>query len=100
MQNEPVILELLGHRKLAGYLTETEIAGAKFLRIDVPTDEGKNVTQFYSPSAVYCITPTTKEMVSQMAHSNSPAPVSRFNLLPPVEDNMDDDIEGINEPHF
>jgi hypothetical protein len=31
-----VILELLGHRRLAGFLTEQQIAGASFLRIDVP----------------------------------------------------------------
>ncbi len=31
-----VILELMGHRKLAGYLTEQEIGGGAFLRLDIP----------------------------------------------------------------
>ncbi len=31
-----VILELLGHRRLAGYLTEAQIAGESFLRLDIP----------------------------------------------------------------
>lgn len=30
------ILELMGHRRLGGYLTEQEIAGAAFIRIDIP----------------------------------------------------------------
>ena len=30
------IVELMGHRRLAGYVTETELAGAPMLRLDVP----------------------------------------------------------------
>lgn len=33
------ILEILGHRRLGGFVTETDIAGHGFLRIDIP-DEG------------------------------------------------------------
>lgn len=54
------ILELMGHRKLAGYLSEHEIAGKGFIRIDVPTEPP--ATQLYSPAAVYAITPTTEEV--------------------------------------
>jgi len=31
------VLELMGHRRLAGYVSEQEIAGADMLRIDVPS---------------------------------------------------------------
>lgn len=31
-----VVLELMGHRKLGGYLKEQEIGGVSMLRIDVP----------------------------------------------------------------
>jgi hypothetical protein len=34
-----VILELMGHRRLAGYLSEQQIGGASFLRIDVPSSD-------------------------------------------------------------
>lgn len=73
-------LELMGHRKLAGLVQEVEIASSKLLRIDVPTPEGKTITQFYSPAAVYCITPTTEEMVRAYANRNSPEPVHRYEL--------------------
>ena len=37
------ILELMGHRRLGGYVSETTLAGGAFLRIDVPGDEDGQV---------------------------------------------------------
>ncbi len=56
------ILELMGHRRLAGRVTDATIGGGSFLRIDIPTKDGKNITQFYSPASVYCISPTTEDI--------------------------------------
>lgn len=80
---EWVILELLGHRRLAGHLTEQEIAGKGFLRLDIPAVDGQPAaTQLYSPAAVYCITPTTEEVARAVATGNRPAPVQRWELEP------------------
>lgn len=85
------ILELMGHRRLAGYLREQAIGGASFIRIDVPNAawqpgvaESKEwtATQMYSPSAVYCITPTTEALARQVATTTQPAPVERWELPP------------------
>ena len=75
------IMELMGHRRLAGYVTEQEIAGARMLRIDVP-GEGDEVhaTQFYSPSSLYCLTPVTEEVARGLARRTKPAPVQRWEL--------------------
>jgi len=107
-----VILELLGHRKLGGYLKEVSIAGASFLRLDVISDQGESVaTQFYSSSAVYCITPVGKELAIAFGAKNQPVPVTRWELpkpapLPPhpddailsdeytEEDNHDNDYDN------
>lgn len=79
--SEWCVLELMGHRRLAGKVTEEQIAGAGLLRLDVPGEDGKpGVTQFYSPAAVYCITPTTEEIARAMAKTYRPAPVTRFDL--------------------
>ena len=98
------ILELMGHRRLAGYLSEQTIGGAAFVRIDVPgnsTEEerklhGENwvATQFYAPSAIYCITPTLETLARKLALANVPAPVTRWDLpavaaLPPPSDSGD-----------
>jgi hypothetical protein len=76
------ILELMGHRRLAGRLTEVPGGAlAGFIRIDVP-GEGDAVvaTQFYAPSAIYCVTPTTEETARAVAASSRPAPVQRWEL--------------------
>lgn len=75
-----VILELMGHRRLTGYLSEREIAGRAFLRIDVPGDPP--ATQFYGAEAVYCITPTTEEVARNAAALNQVAPIRRWELPP------------------
>lgn len=77
------ILELMGHRRLAGHVSEVEIAGGKFLRLDVPSQtpgEPPVATQFYSPGAIYCITPTSEETARAVAKGAQPAPVQRWEL--------------------
>ena len=83
------ILELMGHRKMAGYVQEAEIAGGKFLRIDVPGPKSEGIppheekavaTQYYSPASVYAITPTTESLAREIAIRNQPAPVARWEL--------------------
>lgn len=88
------ILELMGHRRLGGHLSEATIAGGAFIRIDVPSPDDKgNATQFYSPSAVYCVTPTTEETARAVAKLAQPAPVNRWELpqLPAATEYSDHD---------
>lgn len=74
------ILELMGHRRLAGYVREQSIGGGAFIRLDVPGEEGPVATQFYSPAAVYCMTPTTEELARKVAAGARPAPVTEWDL--------------------
>jgi hypothetical protein len=102
------ILELMGHRRLAGYVQEATIAGGAFIRIDVAEAEIDDIpevlqntapndataTQFYSPAAVYCITPTTERIARAVARGNKPAPVQRWELEPaPVFAGRDENLE-------
>lgn len=78
---EWAIVELMGHRRLAGWLTEQEIAGKGFLRLDVPAVDGQpGASQLYSPNAVYCITPTTEDLARRVAAGSRPEPVQRWEL--------------------
>lgn len=80
------VLEVMGHRRLGGYVTEQQIAGAGFLRIDVPGPNGEPAaTQFYPPASVYCITPTTEELARAVAIRNQPQPVQRWELPAPAQ---------------
>ena len=79
---EWAILELFGHRRLGGLVTEVERFGTKMLRIDIPGPEDRAVTQFYGGSAIYGLTPTTDEIARAFAVNNQQAPVSRWDLTP------------------
>lgn len=82
---EWAILELMGHRRLGGFLTACEIAGAVFLRLDVPGEDGPTKsTQLYAPAAVYAITPTTEAVARAVASRSDEAPVTRFELPAPT----------------
>ena len=92
-----VILELMGHRRLAGYLREQTIGGAAFLRIDIPADPP--VTQLYAPAAVYAITPTSEETAREVATLARPAPVHRWELPPGETTALDVDVDVDVEDH-
>jgi hypothetical protein len=62
------VLELMGHRRLGGYVSEASVGGAGLIRIDIPGgEEVPGCTQFYSPAALYCITPTTETIARGIA---------------------------------
>ncbi len=96
MSDEPVdgwvILELFGHRRLAGYLSEVELAGSTFLRLTIPdADPTKppRATQDYQPTAVYGITWTTEEVARKVAARSQPAPVAQWELDRPAAEEFD-----------
>jgi hypothetical protein len=78
---EWALVELMGHRRVAGHVTEQQIAGAGFLRIDVPGEgDQAAVTQLYAPAAVYAITPIAEELARKLAVTLRPEPVTRWDL--------------------
>ena len=86
------IVELMGHRRLAGYASEVSQYGAAMLRLDVPGADGTiAATQFYGGTAIYCVTPTTEDIARAMAQHNQPEPVHRWELPRP---RSDDAAEG------
>jgi len=93
------ILELLGHVKIAGYITEEEHFGSKLGRIDVPGPEGKTaITQYFGGSSVYRLTPVSEEVARAFAEGNQPRPVTQYELKqiepPPVRNHwLDDDYD-------
>lgn len=73
------VLELFGHKKLAGRVTEQVIGGAALLRIDVPEGEGYS-THYYGNAAVYGLHPVTEEVARLFAQRYKVEPVSRWEL--------------------
>jgi hypothetical protein len=78
------VVEVMGHKKFAGYVSEQVIGGAALVRVDVPeTDQGgvftKPYTKLIGVGSIYCITPTTEEIARRAAQQlerwNNPIPV-------------------------
>jgi hypothetical protein len=74
------IVELMGHRRLAGYVKPAPMYGTELLRIDIPGEDGPEATQFYGGSSIYCLTPTTEEIALRVAASCRPEPVHSWEL--------------------
>lgn len=78
------IVELMGHVKMAGKVCEEERFGTKMGRIDIPGPGKSFVTQWFSGSSVYRMTPTTEEVARAVARNNAPAPVNTWELRLPA----------------
>lgn len=74
------IVELLGHVRLAGRVSQEEQFGAKLGRIDIPQADGPAVTKFFSGAALYAMTPVTEAVARAVALRCDPAPVRPWDL--------------------
>ncbi len=84
------ILELMGHRRLGGYVTDESMFGTAMCRIDVPSEDGTVATQFYGGASIYCLTPCTGETARAVARDCRPEPVTEWDArrrsgAPPVD---------------
>jgi hypothetical protein len=81
------IVELMGHQKTAGLVSEQNIAGHGMIRVDVPNSKGETIcTRFYSPSALYCLTPVDKQIAIGYAAHYVERPVTIYDLRKLVAD--------------
>ena len=73
------IVELMGHKVVAGLVTKSEMLGKPMLRVDVPaTSIYPEFTQFYGETAIYCVTFVSEEVAKLTAESNKVNPVSVY----------------------
>ena len=80
--NQWCIVELFGHQRIAGFVTETQIAGAGFIQVDVPQvrDGAKPFSRLYNPSAVYAINPVTEPIAREMAKRIDTRPIVAWDI--------------------
>lgn len=76
------IVELFGHTRIAGRVTEQTIGGKAFLRIDVPdTPQNTGFTRYYGPDAIYAMTPVDEKTCLVAAVTfNTPHPVKVWEI--------------------
>jgi len=82
--DEWCLVELFGHQRIVGHVTEATIAGGAFIRVDVPRKgtqgEETEFTRFFGPSAIYSLSPIGKEMAVEYAESLAAAPVHAYDV--------------------
>lgn len=75
------IVELMGHQRMAGYVTETQIGGGSFIRVDVPEADGQAAfTRLINPSSIYALNPCDESTARKAAQVFRPKPVTAWEL--------------------
>jgi hypothetical protein len=75
------LLELFGHQRLAGLLSEQTIGGCHFIRIDVPQiGDLPGYSRFFTNGAIYGMTPTTEEVARGLATQLRARPIQAYDL--------------------
>ena len=73
------IVELMGHKVVAGKISKSEMLGKPMLRVDVPAIETcQEFTQLYGEAAIYCVTFTSEDVARRTAAQCRVPPVSVF----------------------
>jgi hypothetical protein len=108
------IVELFGHKRMAGYLSTQEIGSAAMIRIDVPETPAEPAgallghwnaspnataayTKFLGVGSIYGITPCTEEVARKAARAierhNDPLPVQLPRLPAPATVGAGEDLD-------
>lgn len=67
------VVEIMGHKKFAGFVTEQSLGGSSFVRIDVPEITLANgtklpaFTKLFGAGSIYCLSPCTEETARAFA---------------------------------
>lgn len=75
------IVEVMGHKRFSGHVTERSIGGTSFVRVDVPeTKRGPAFTKLLGAGSIYCISPVSEEIARADAETNYSHPLQELNL--------------------
>ncbi len=91
------MLELFGHQRLAGKLSEAVVGGCHFLRIDVPAVGAvPEYTRFFTQGAIYCMTPMAEPVARRLAANLQAVPVHAYDLRPPEPTSHQLEFTGVD----
>lgn len=80
------VVELMGHSKIAGAVSEYAYGGSAFVRVDVPAtkdDRGREIPAFsrmLGAGAIYAMNPVSEEIARMLAQKLQVVPVQEYQL--------------------
>lgn len=75
------LVELFGHQRIAGKVTEQAVGGCAFVRVDVPpVNDQPGFTKLFGNGAIYGITPVAEEIAVAAAKAYRVVPVTAYDL--------------------
>ena len=75
------IVEQMGHARFAGHVSSQTVAGAAFIRVDVPAiGDRPAFTKLLSTASLYALTPTDEQSARRAAESFRAVPVQLYVL--------------------
>lgn len=75
------IVDVMGHQRYIGRVTEQVVAGAGFVRVDVPeTSKQPAWTKLIGTGSIYAISPVTEEIARAMAEQRQQAPIAAYEM--------------------
>lgn len=83
------IVEMLGHRRILGQLSEVTVAGSTMLRVDTPSDPPRSV--LVAPASLYAITPCDEEHVRAQTAPRPELSAAYDEFVDDEGDDWDDD---------
>ena len=98
-ENKPfscwAMVELMGHQRIAGLITEKVFGSTVMLQVNVPqTADIPEFTRILSFSAIYAINPTTEEVARRIAASIREMPVLDYDMKRHVQTMLATAIEA------
>jgi hypothetical protein len=80
------LVELFGHNRVAGKITEAEMGGDALIRVDVPAVKDREpLTKYYNVKAIYALTPVDEATCLEMAKSIDATPISSYSIDREIE---------------